>query len=305
MMSVFRMLGVAAGSIQTVRIDLSALSLSLILVIASLLLTGRSSGHGAYHDVVAALETKLKSNPDDAALRYKLAVAHAGHDEWQACLKEVDLVESLTPGRYPTGYLRGLSLHVGGKEQEAKDALDVFLAKSPEHSKALATRGRVLLKLALPEAAVADFENALKHASPPDSELVTDLAVTYKGLDRAKDASRVIDENLDKTGNTTDLLLCALRIETDSALWDSALGRIDALQKSAPRPEPWMARRAELLQTAGRPGESRAAWTALRAHLLSLPNLERGTPLLGGILAQSEKALGNESQSPVIASPQP
>jgi tetratricopeptide (TPR) repeat protein len=304
MISVSSMLGFVARSLPVSRLAPNPLRVLAALAIASLVLAGRSSGHGAYHDVVAALATKLKSNPDDAAIRYKLAVAHAGHDEWQACLKEIDLVESLAPGVYPTGYLRGLSLHIGGKEQEAKDALDVFLAKSPEHSKALATRGRVLLKLDLSAAAVADFENALKHASPPDSELVTDLAVTYKELDRAKDGSRVIDENLDKAGNTTALLLCALRIETDSALWDSALGRIDALQKSAPRPEPWMARRAELLQTAGRPEESRAAWTALRAQLLSLPNLERGTPLLGSILAQSEKALGNESQSPVIASPQ-
>jgi tetratricopeptide (TPR) repeat protein len=172
-----------------------------------------AAGHGAYHDVVAAIQTKLKSQPENAELHFKLAQAHIGHDEWRACLDEVEQVERLAPGAYPTGYLRGLALHTGGREQEAKDTLDAFLAKNPDHSQALATRARTQVKLGLPDQAVADFEKALKTTASPDSELVLDLAAVYNKLGRTADASRAIDRALPTSGNTSALLRRALEIE--------------------------------------------------------------------------------------------
>ncbi len=287
------------------RVGLMAGRLLVVACFSGLVLMQRAPGHGAYHDVVEAITAELQKKPDDAALRYRLAEAHAGHDEWQACLSELERVDRLAPGKFSTGYLRGLALHNADKNDEAKKQLDEFLLTHPGHVQALATRGRVFLKLGRAPEAMADLQKAVDLSTTPETDLITDLAIACRDAGKPAEASKVIDAGLKTDGNSPDLLQCALGIETAAGLWDAALGRIAALQQSAPRPEPWMARRAELLQTAGRADEALAAWTALRAHLLSLPNLERGTPLLACILAQTEKALGNESPSPVIAVPQP
>ena len=273
------------------------------LVVSSILLTGRSSGHGAYHDVVAALSSELQRNPNDAALRYKLAEAHAGHEDWRACIREIKLVERLAPSVYPTDFLRGFALHVAGKEDEAKKVLDVFLAGSPRHQDALATRGRVLVKLGRPVEAAADFQKAVDLATVPPPDLIAELATCHAQAGKIKEACESIDAGLRATGDVPSLLLCALEIETRAGAWDAALRRIDALQKSAPREEPWMARRAELLHQAGRNGESLTAWRSLRDRLLSLPNLERGTPTNLSFLNQARRALEESSPLPVSAPP--
>lgn len=266
-------------------------------------LAGTALGHGGYHDVVSEIQAELQEQPGDAALRYKLAQAHIGHDEWRAGLQEIKLIERIAPGVYPTGYLRGLALHIAGKDEAAKESLDAFLTANSDHAEALATRGRVLVKLGFPPSAVADFQRALKYSPTPNSELIVDLAHALRDSGKAEEASRAIDAGLQTAGDVTSLLLCALEIETAASAWDLALSRIEALQKIAPRPERWMAERAALLTKAGRTVQARVAWAALRDHLLTLPNLERGSPHNVQLLQQSRQALGENTLTPVIAPP--
>lgn len=276
-----------------------------VLVLGSWLLAGRSNGHGAYHDVVAKLSAELQQNPNDASVRYKLAEAHVGHEDWRACIKEIKLVEHLAPGIYPTDFLRGLALHIAGKEEEAKEVLDGFLAGNPRHSNALATRGRVLVKLGQPTEAAADFQQAVDLATAPQPEMIAELATCHAQAGKIEEACRAIDAGLKAAGDVPSLLLCALEIETKAGAWDAALRRIDSLEKHSPAAEPWMARRAELLNQAGRSAESLTAWRSLRDRLLSLPNLERGTPTNLSLLNQSRSALGESTPSPVSAPPTP
>ncbi|MES2439373.1 MAG: hypothetical protein V4584_09915 [Verrucomicrobiota bacterium] len=265
--------------------------------------SGAAWGHGAYHDVVTAIQAELRVHPGDAALRYKLAEAHAGHDDWRACLKQIQLVERLAPGVYPTGCLRGLALHLAGKDEEAKVIFDDFLTTNPDHVEALAARGRVLVKLGFPLAAVVDFQKAVSLTASPDSRVIVDLALALDDSGKPSEAGRAIDEGLTTSGDAPSLLECALEIETAAGLWDSALGRMEGLQKLAPRPEPWMAKRAELMTRAGRADDARAAWTVLRDRLISLPSLERGTPQNVQLLQQARKSLGETAPMPVAAPP--
>lgn len=261
--------------------------------------------HGAYHDVVGEIEARLAGSPDDPALHYKLAEAHLGHEEWLLGLDEIQTVEGLAPGEYPTGYLRGWALHLGGRQQEALESLDGFLSATPDHAKALAIRGRVRMKLADPDAAAADFAKALQLGNDPEPEHFVELAEARVAAKDSPGAVAALDEGIRKLGPLPQLLLAALDIESTTQAWDSALARIDILQGSSPRPEPWMARRATLLATAGRHEVSRAAWTALRDHLLSLPSLERGTPRNLQLLKDARHALGESVPEPVAAPPAP
>jgi hypothetical protein len=82
-----------------------------------------------------------------------------------------------------------------------------------------------------------------------------------------------------------------MELEIITGDFDSALKRVDQLQKFAPRPEPWMAKRASLLAQAGRIADSRAAWQSLLAHLSALPNLERGSKPMKLLAEQAHQAL--------------
>ena len=95
----------------------------------------------------------------------------------------------------------------------------------------------------------------------------------------------------------------ALELAKRAEKWDAALLHVEALAANAPREEPWMAERARILALAQRHHDSQSAWQALQVRLLSLPNLERGTPLLAGLLAESSKALGEPSSVTVVAPP--
>jgi tetratricopeptide (TPR) repeat protein len=253
-------------------------------------------GHGAYHDVVSEISQALERSPEDAALRFKLACAHQEHGEWTLALAELERVDRLAPGVHGTGFVRGQALAAGNHWQAAKGVLDQFLQDHAGHAGALVQRGRVLLKLQKPEEAGKDFEKALGLQSNAPVDWWLDAA-------QAGDAVGTLRRALNAAGSDPQLLSASLDAELKAGSFDEALQRLAELQRTAPRPEPWMARRAEVLQAAGRAAEARAAWTLLRTHLLALPNLERGTPLLAGVFAQTEKALGAASPAPVIAPP--
>lgn len=274
----------------------------VLLLIAICLVSSPARGHGAYHDVVAGLQVKLRKAPGDPALRYKLAEAHIGHDEWRACLEELKLIERLAPGRFPTGYLRGLSLHISGNNEAARKELDAFIASNPTHGDALSTRGKVLMKLDLPIEAIADFQKAFDLASSPSTDLILNLADAYEKSGDPDKACQAIDKGLLTAGDSPTLLERALAIETARGNLDGALSRVDALGKVAPDPSPWLAEKARMLTKAGRTKEASTTWSALRDRMLSLPTLERAYPHNREFLRLARTALG-ESQPPVVNAP--
>jgi molybdenum cofactor synthesis domain-containing protein len=68
--------------------------------------------------------------------------------------------------------------------------------------------------------------------------------------------------------------------QTPPGDFNAALSRVDAILKNTPQPEQWMAKRAQLLDDAGRKDEARAAWQALLTHIAGIPNLQRGQPAM-------------------------
>ncbi len=260
-------------------------------------------GHGAYHDVVHEITLKLAQTPDDAALRFKLACAHQEHGEWTSSLAELERVERLAAGKFETGFVKGQSLATGGHWLSAKATLDEFLRSHVDHAGALAQRARVLMKLEQKAEALADFQKALVKADNPAAELFLETSSALVKSGELEQAVLVLRRGIERLGFEPALLVPSLDLELAARHFDEALVRAKAMQKTAPRPEPWMLRRAEILQQAGRADDAKAAWRSLRNHLLALPNLERGTPLLAQIFTDTQRALGLAAPAPVIAAP--
>jgi Flp pilus assembly protein TadD len=258
------------------------------------------SGHGAYHDVVEELMTKIEVAPEDASLRFKLACAHQEHGEWKQALIECRQTRRLSKAKeaYEVGFIEGMALADAGLIEAAKDVLDAFLADNQAHAAAHAQRGKVLLKLGQPAEASKALETALQLNPNAPSAWWLEAA-------QAGNAVEVLRKALQAHADDPELLTASLDAESKAGNADEALRCVEALQRIAPRPEPWMARRAEVLQAAGRMNEAREAWAALHRHLMTLPNLERGTPLLAGVLAQTQQALGIAAPAVVAAPPAP
>lgn len=267
--------------------------------------TGFSEGHGSYHAVVSKLERTLARNPDDAATRFLLAKAHAEHEEWKLCLDELDRIEALAPGEFETGWLRGVSFRQGGMNERAKEELDRFLKDHAEHPEALYERARVAHASGDARSAAADSVRSLSLAPGASAERWIFAADRLEDDERPDEAVRLLDDGLKRHDEDPLLLRRALSLDIALGRWDSGLVRIEKLGKVAPKPEPSMAERAELLSRAGRKEASLDAWRALLDHLGRLPALDRGTPLNRELSTRARAALGLPNPLPVTAPPAP
>jgi tetratricopeptide (TPR) repeat protein len=271
-----------------------------------LLLTGSVLGHGGYHERIAYLTAETKKHPSDPLLHFELANLHGQHGDLQLSLRDLDRVDALAPGKFLTDLLRGEAWLVADKFAKAKEALDRQLVSHPECARAWLVRARVEQRMGLDPASLADYREALKRTPSPDPDLVQEVAGALATHDCQKEAAQVLAAGIEKLGKIPSLVLRALDLEIAMKDFDAALRRLEEAQRDAPRPEPWMARRAAVLAQAGRIEESREAWNALAKHLDSLPEQERTSHAMSKLTEETRQALASQkSVSPAEPPPAP
>lgn len=263
--------------------------------LAFLFAAGVLHGHGAYDEELKRTDEQIAANPADGQHWFRRGFLNVLHGEWQTAMVDLEHADRLEPGKYATDWLRGQALMAGGKFDAAKSVLDDFLSAHPDHGGALTTRARVLDKLEQHEAALADFRASLMKTPNPEPDLVIEVAEALVARKLTEEAADLIDAHLKRMTQSPGLVMKALELEITLGRVDAALSRVDAMQKTAPRPEPWMAKRAAVLAQCGRAEDAKAAWTALRDHILALPNLERGSHSMSRLLEDAQTALKNSS----------
>jgi tetratricopeptide (TPR) repeat protein len=268
---------------------LLAMTASVLLVLSA----GPALGHGGFHERLAQLAVALEKSPNDPALHFELADVNGQHGDWQMALLNLDRAEELAPGKFPTSLLRGQAWLTGGQPGKAKTALDTLLAGQPEHARGRLLRARAAQRLGDAAGSLADYREALRRTPAPDPDLLQETAGALAAGGFPEEAVRVLAAGMEKLGPIPSLVLRAMEVEIATGNFDAALARVEALRKSAPRPEPWMARRASVLAQAGRIEESRAAWQALVTHLEALPNLERGSHAMSKLAEDARHALAS------------
>lgn len=263
--------------------------LGLLLLGLGLPVSGMA--HGALDARIAELREMLAAAPDDAALRFGLAQALCEHGEWNLALEEAAWVERASPGRFPTALVRGEALLGHREPAAAKRALDRLLEQHPRHVRALTLRARARATLGEADESLADYRAALDGTLRTEPELVQEVAGAFARRGQPEEALAVLDRGIAQLGDIPSLVAQALELEEQTRRFDAALAHAALLQQAAPRPEPWMARRAAILAQAGRIAEARDAWQALLDHLATLPNLDRGTPALVRLASDARAAL--------------
>ena len=247
--------------------------------------------HGTYHDLLSAVSAQIMAEPDNAELYIKRSALHLEHEEWKTALVDLERALRLGTDESELGYLRGRALACGGLHEAAREELDRYIATHTDAGMARLERARVLGKLGMHEASLNDYRAFLKAVTQMEPEFVIETAEAMAAQGLHDEAISVLASGITRIGNVPQLVLKALEFELAADRFDAALERVEAIQKQMPRPEPWMAKRAAILTQAGRPDAAKAAWTALRDHLLALPNLERGSHAMSRLLEETQQAL--------------
>ncbi|MCF7674888.1 MAG: hypothetical protein K9N23_19520 [Akkermansiaceae bacterium] len=243
-------------------------------VLLSILSAPPADAHGDLHGKIEEISRRIEhaSTPD---LRFQRANLYFNHGEAALALEDLAWLDQYAPGKIETDPLRAVALHLDGRDQAALSALDRYLKIHPDATRCLALRARVRRKLGNTGEAMVDYQAAIALDPQPAPDLILEAAEALVAENRSAEAVKSLDAAITRLGPVPALALRALEIEIAAEDWDGALARTASLQASAPRPEPWMCRRGEILERAGRIAAAHKAWQELLNHLSNLPPAER------------------------------
>lgn len=259
--------------------------------------------HGPINEQITALTKQIQQDSQNAALYLRRGELHSHHRDWNAALADYERAARLDPTLAVVDLPRGRTLVEAGQYDQAKSALDRFLAKHPHHAEALATRAQVLAKLGHRLAAAEEYGRAIaagegRDRPNPQYYLERARALAAEGGDHVDEALRGLDEGVARLGPIVTLQLAAIKLELTRQRYDAALARLETIAAQSPRKEAWLARRGEILEQAGRAVQARLAYEHALAATESLPPRHRQTRATVGLEAEIRAALarlaGNE-----------
>lgn len=226
--------------------------------------------HGDLDLQIQVVSAELATRPT-AALFLKRGVLHHEHEDFSRALADFDQAVHLDPTLNAIWFARGRTCFKAGKLPEAKQALDVFLARIPTHAEALLLRARVLAGLHQFPAAIRDFDENLKRAPDPLPECFLERAQAIAAAGDKSAAVARLDEGMKRLGELITLQHAAIALELELNRYDAALARVDRILSHLDRKESWLARRGDILETAGRATEAAEAYRQALAAINRLP----------------------------------
>ena len=270
--------------IRIFSIGLQAVFLAWLFVGAECL------AHGDLHERIMAASRKIEEEPLDAQRYARRADLERQHENWPAAMKDYDRARELDP-TIRLDFERGRTLLEAGRAEDALPLLESALRSTPDDLQVLRIHARALSRLGRREEAASEFRSTFTRTPVQDPELVVETAESLVVLGLQEEAIGVLLEGIAKIGAHPALVLRSLDLAISSRDFDTALQQVEVMRQGAPRPEPWLARRAGILAQAGRIEESRAAWQMLIDHLTALPNLDRGSVSNRQLMEDAQKSL--------------
>jgi tetratricopeptide (TPR) repeat protein len=243
-------------------------SLFLLLMVSS------AFGHGDLHDRISQITGEINKSPS-AAQHFKRGCLYLEHGEAEAALADFSEAERLGDGTLQIDGPRAEGFMLLGKNRLALETLNRCLDRDPSASRCFVLRARVLDRLGESVAALHDYRKALVLVSEPDPDFLLEVSNALAKDKQITEALQVLDQGIARLGSLPSLITAAIEIEFGSGNIERALLRVDLARNAAPRPEPWLARRASILARSGRIRESQTEWQLLLEHISSLPAGER------------------------------
>jgi tetratricopeptide (TPR) repeat protein len=208
-------------------------------------------------------------------------------------------VTALDPTVAAVDLVRAQVLFGAGQQRAAVEAASHFLTKQPRHADALIVRGRARVAIGHTRDAVGDFTKALDLRPAPDLYVERARVMPKSRAAEIEAVLRGLDAGIEQFGSLVTLELEAIHLERRLKRYDAALRRLDRASALAARKDPWLARRGEILEQAGRIDEARTAYNAALAAMASVPAARqtRASSVLIARLRASLERLGPHAGS--------
>ncbi len=238
-----------------------------------------SLAHQGVDDQIASMTRRIEKKPNDAKLHLRRAELHRVHRDWEAALKDYNRAAALNSELSEVDLYRGRMYYEAKQPDKAEAALSRFIRKKPEHSVARFWQARNYLKMDQRKKAADAYTQAIALAADPSPDYFIERARALaegKSPDIEK-AIEGLNEGLSVKGPLVTLQLYAIALEMKQMRFDAALTRLDRLADIAGRKDRWLARRGEILETAGRKEEALMAYQSALAAIESLPAFRKNT----------------------------
>ena len=221
-----------------------------------------SVAHGPTRVSIEELTRRIGSDPGSAEHYLERGELHRVDGDQRAAIRDFERAARLDPARAEVDLYRGRLALESGRYLEAEAALTRFVARRPGHALARALRARALARTGRWRRAAEDYSAAIALEAHPSPELYLERArvLADAGDEQLGQALRGLDAGIERLGEVATLDLYAIELELRRGECDGALRRLDRIASHAARKDPWLARRGEILEGAGRDREAREAY---------------------------------------------
>lgn len=247
--------------------------------------------HEDLEDQIARITRRIEQAPDQAALYFRRGELHRLHEDWKSARGDLERAAALDPDLAAVDLALGRVCNQSGDPRAARAALDRFLERCPDHPEGLIERARARSGLGERAAAVADYTRAIARMEEPWAENYLERAELLRLDGRLDEAIRGLEEGTARIGPALPLRLALVDLEAEAGRTDGALSRIDAIAAESDRKDLWLARRGEILRTAGRAPEAERAFRSALAAIEALPAGRRRTRFTRDLEARVRAAL--------------
>jgi predicted Zn-dependent protease len=225
---------------------------------------------------------ELEKQPRNAGLYLRRGELFRAHGDFDSANADLDRVAALEPRMEVLPLARGRLFYEANWPQSAKMALDYFIRSHTNNVEALALRARCQVKLGQRLEGVRDYTRAIEAAGEPQPELYLERAqaLNEEGPAYYAEAVKGLEDGMKKMGPLVTLQLYAIDLEVKQKNYDAALARLEKASAASPRKETWLARKGEILQTAGRTEQAIDAFRASLKAISQLPETRRNVPAM-------------------------
>ncbi|MGJ8642482.1 MAG: tetratricopeptide repeat protein [Luteolibacter sp.] len=246
----------------------------------------------AHEEPLTSLQTvnaKLTASPHNSSLHLRRASLLLENDQPAAALEAVARIRELGNNSLSLSLIEAKALLALDRPEESL----AILADCQPTAPLLSHRARALHASGKTSEAIEVCRTLL--ATAPDPDIAFLAAGILVETNDTPAAIRLLDSAFPEETRPSSIELQALDYEIFLKSWDNALTRIDRHIVSSSRPEPWLARRADLLTIAGRSADAMTAWQDLLTTIRNLPPSIRGSHAM---LQLAQKARAATDSSP-------
>ena len=253
--------------------------------------------HDELSEQVQAITVHIQREPNNPELYFQRGELLRADSHWRLAELDYLKVKKLDPKMDSADLGLGLVYLQMKKYKQAKQALDRFLLKQPDHAPALVARGHALSKLGNRTAAIEEYTRGLE--LHPDPEIYIERSQLLLEENRIQDALASLNQGMERLGPIVTMELYAVELELKLKHFDEALARVDKIADQSERKEMWFAKKGEILLLASRKDEARAMYLSAQQALQTLPAFRRHNRYTQELEKSIHTALEKLGENPV------